>query len=180
VGADNCLAGSLVAEHIASLGHRDMALVFPEIENNDRARDRQSSVIETLKLQGVKVAKDRILTCRYDLHEAKELGLRLLKDNPPTAVICGNDVIALGMVFAANRLGIEIPHQVSIAGIGDFRGSEQLEPGLTTVRLPAKRIGVLAADTILYMSETGMPPKPVHTALPLSLKIRGSTGIPRH
>lgn len=178
VGADNQLAGRLVADHVASLGHEDVALVFPETQNNDRARDRQTSVIETLNAKGIQVEGNRIYSCRYDLGEAKELGLHLLRQNRPTAVICGNDVIALGLIFAANRLGVSVPGEVSIAGIGDFRGSEQLEPGLTTVRLPAKRIGEAAADAILHMSETGMPPNPVHKALPLTLKVRGSTGAP--
>ena len=178
VGADNRLAGALVADHIASLGHKDIALVFPETRNNDRARDRQASVSETLLQHGVLLSEERIFTCRYDLEEAKNLGLKLLRENKPTAIICGNDVIALGMVFAANRLGLEIPGEVSIAGIGDFRGSEQMEPGLTTVRLPAKRIGTAAADTVLRMSETGLPPKPYHQAFPLALKVRSSTGEP--
>lgn len=180
VGADNKLAGSLVAEHIASLGHRDVALVFPDTQNNDRARDRQLSVKQALQENGIVINDDQIFFCHYDLGEAKALGVQLLSDEPPTAIICGNDVIALGIVFAANRLGIAIPNDVSIAGIGDFRGSEHLEPALTTVRLPAKRIGTTAADVLLHMSETGLPPTPAHQALPLSLKIRGSTAQPRH
>ena len=125
---------------------------------------------------GIALHGDRILSCRYDLGEAKQLGIALLKTGRPTAIICGNDVIALGVVYAASRLGLSIPHDVSIAGIGDFRGSEHLEPGLTTVRLPAKRIGKTAAETLLHMSETGLFPNPLNYALPLELKIRGSTG----
>ena len=179
VGADNRLAGHLIAKHVAELGHTDIATIFPDTHNNDRARDRQQSVLKTLQSFGIKIPENRILTCPYDLGEAKEIGGTLLAGNRPTAVICGNDVIALGTVFAANRLGVSVPAEVSIAGIGDFRGSEHLEPGLTTVRLPAKRIGVAAADTLLSMSETGMPPRLGHQALPLSLKARGSTGKPR-
>ncbi|MEM7216343.1 MAG: substrate-binding domain-containing protein [Pseudomonadota bacterium] len=178
VGADNRLAGQLVAEHLAQLGHRDIALVFPETRNNDRARDRLTAVEETLIRYGINPSPERTLTCRYDVGEAKELGKRLLAQNRPSAIVCGNDVIALGMMFAASNLGLRVPDQVSIAGIGDFRGSEHLEPGLTTVRLPAKRIGSAAADALLYMSETGLPPNPSLQAMPLSLKIRGSTGRP--
>ena len=69
-----------------------------------------------------------------------------------------------------------VPKDVSIVGIGDFRGSEHMEPGLTTVRLPARRIGQIAADTVLTMSETGFPPDPFHKLIELSLIERGSTG----
>lgn len=178
VGADNYLAGKLIAEHIASLGHNDIALIFPETQNNDRARDRLRSVSETLNSLGVQLPPDRILSCRYDVGEAKKLATFLLSENAPSAVICGNDVIALGVIYAATSLGISVPDRLSVAGVGDFRGSEHLEPGLTTVRLPAKRIGVAAADTLLRMSETGMPPKPFHQAMPLGLKVRGSTARP--
>lgn len=175
VGADNGLAGALVAEHIASLGHKDIALVFPDTQNNDRARHRLKSVTAKLEKSGIRISPDRNLTCHYDVGEAKKLGKTLLSSNPPSAIICGNDVIALGLVYAANSLGIKVPEQVSIAGVGDFRGSEHLEPGLTTVRLPAKRIGIIAADTLLHMSETGMAPNPRNLSIPLELKIRGST-----
>ncbi|MDJ0612331.1 MAG: substrate-binding domain-containing protein [Rhizobiaceae bacterium] len=178
VGADNQLAGYLVTEHLVALGHKDIAFVFPDTQNNDRARDRLEGAIDALKSQNIALDHQRILSCQYDLGEAKRLGEQLLALDRPTAIVCGNDVIALGMVFAANRLGLSIPEDVSIAGIGDFRGSEHLEPGLTTVRLPAKRIGKVAAETLLRMSETGLLPNPLNQALPLELKIRGSTGNP--
>ena len=176
IGADNIHAGHLIADHIAALGHQDIALVFPEVTNNDRARDRLTSVRQTLESHSIHVTEARILSCSYDVGEAKKLGLTMLNRNPPSAVICGNDVIALGMVYAANCLGIDVPGDVSIAGIGDFRGSEHLEPGLTTVRMPAKRIGLAAADTLLHMSETGMVPDPSNQSIPVELKVRNSTG----
>jgi len=98
-----------------------------------------------------------------------------LTDNKPTAVICGNDIIAHGVIYAAQSLGLNVPGDLSIVGIGDFGGSEHLEPGLTTVRLPARRIGIQAADTLLRMSETGLNPDPFNQSVPLELKVRGST-----
>ena len=97
--------------------------------------------------------------------------------NPPSAIICGNDVIAQGVMFACYSMSIHIPNDLSIAGIGDFGGSEHLEPGLTTVRLPSKRIGRTAADTLLSMSEKGIPPFEFHVSVPLDLVFRGSTGF---
>ncbi len=175
VGADNEFAGKLIADHIIQLKHRDIALLFPETSNNDRARGRKIGVVQSLQAAGIAIGENRDLQCSYDLGEAKNIALSLLGHQPPQAIICGNDIIAHGVLFACHSLGIKVPTDVSIVGIGDFGGSEYLEPGLTTVRLPAKRIGRQAADTLLSMSETGMPPVPFHQSVPVQLKVRFST-----
>ena len=57
-------------------------------------------------------------------------------------------MIAHGVMLAAQALNLNIPEQLSVVGIGDFRGSAEFEPGLSTVRFPAKRIGIAAAERI--------------------------------
>ncbi len=66
----------------------------------------------------------------------------------PTALLCGNDVLAVGAIYAAMRCGLRVPEDISIIGIGDFKGSREMEPGLTTVRLPARTIGELAGKEL--------------------------------
>lgn len=178
VGADNFEAGKLVAAHLLELGHKDIALIFPQTENNDRARGRYEGVMQCLGAAQIEIPSQNSISCEYDVGKAKEIAKRLLTQQKPTAIICGNDVIAQGVVYAAQSLRVHIPEQVSVVGIGDFVGSEHLEPGLTTVRLPAKRIGRLAADVLLRMSETGLMPNPMHQAIPLELQIRNSTSRP--
>ncbi len=180
IGADNHEAGRLVAAHLLELGHRDVALIFPETENNDRARGRFDGVMDCMKTAGITIPEENTIACDYDVGKAKEIAKILLTTQKPSAIICGNDVIAQGVIYAAQSLGITIPRDVSVVGIGDFVGSEHLEPGLTTVRLPAKRIGRRAADVLLQMSETGLRPNPLHQAIPLELQVRNSTAQPRH
>lgn len=177
IGMDNHKAGQLVAQHLLELGHTDIACVFPETKSNDRARDRLSGVLDTLGSNKIKIATNRILTCGYDIGAAKILAKSVLQDNPPSAFICCNDVIAHGFIYACQSLGINVPQDISIVGIGDFGGSEHLEPALTTVRLPAKRIGFQAADTLLEMSDTGLPPKNFAQAIDLEFVERASTRI---
>lgn len=96
----------------------------------------------------------------------------------PTALLCGNDIIAQGALFAAQRHGLSVPGQMSIIGIGDFPGSADLEPGLTTVRIPAREIGREAGD---YLSRAivGEDELPMHRQkFALSMKIRGTTALP--
>ncbi len=178
IGADNARAARLVTEHLLELGHRDIAMVFPEAEANDRARDRINGALGAMEAAGAAVPGHRRLACSYDMGEAKALALRFLSDDPPTAIVCGNDVIAHGVIFACTALGLRVPQDVSVVGIGDLRGSAQFEPGLTTVRLPARRIGRLAADAIVAMSESGEPPNPFHRAVDLSFVERASTAPP--
>ena len=175
VGADNFEAGRLVAQHIIDLGHKDIAFVFPETKSNDRARDRLSGALNAAQSSGLKITDNRILSCSYDIGAAKELAKKELSGNRPTAFVCCNDIIAHGFIYACQSLGVNIPDDVSIVGIGDFGGSEHLEPGLTTVRLPAKRIGYQAADTLLDMSETGIQPKNFAQSIKLEFIERAST-----
>ena len=175
IGMDNYKAGKLVAQHLIELGHTDITFVFPDTKSNDRARDRLSGALDTFQSRNIKIPPDRILTCDYDIGAAKNLAKSILQDNPPSAFICCNDVIAHGFIYACQSLGIKVPQDISIVGIGDFGGSEHLEPGLTTVRLPAKRIGIQAADTLLEMSDTGAPPKQFAQSIELEFLTRAST-----
>lgn len=181
IGIDNGAAGRLITRHVIDLGHRDIAFVFPDTRHNDRARDRRLGALGLMRESGLPVPDDRTLLCPYDIGAAKQLGLELLQGARPSAIVCCNDIIAQGMVYAAQRLGLRIPDNVSIAGIGDFAGSADMEPGLTTVRLPARRIGRAAADAIVRMSQarSSVPPDPVNVLMDVELKVRASTGRAR-
>lgn len=147
VGADNVAAGRLAAEHICALGHRDIGIVFPPTEGNDRARGRQTGVMQALGRAGIRVADEWMIEAPYSIADAKNAVMSILSGSTrPSALICGNDVLAQGAIYAALRCGVTIPRDLSIIGIGDFKGSREMEPALTTVRLPARRIGLLAGD----------------------------------
>ncbi len=175
IGTDNFEAGQIVTKHLIDLGHRDIAFVFPDTTSNDRARDRLFGALAIMKENGIEVPEHRVLACSYDIGAAKNLAKSALINNPPSAFVCCNDIIAHGFIYACQNLGLNVPSDVSVVGIGDFGGSEYLEPGLTTVRLPAKRIGIQAADTLLKMSETGMPPKQFSQSIGLKFIQRAST-----
>ena len=175
VGADNAAAARTVVRHVLDLGHRDIALLFPDVSSNDRARDRMNGVLQELRMADVTTAPDRLISCPYDIGEAKRLVRELVSGaRRPTAIVCGNDIIAHGAFYACYAEGVRIPDDISIVGIGDFRGSAHLEPGLTTIRLPARRIGNIAAGSLVQMSDTGMPPDTFNQKVESELKDRGS------
>ena len=180
IGASNEQAAQLATQHLIDLGHRDIAFFFSDTEGNDRARDRKNGALQTMANNTIPVDEQRIIRCAYNIKLAKEHAIRLIEQNPPSAVLCGNDIIAQGVLYAALSLKIKVPQQLSVVGIGDFTNSADMVPSLTTVRLPANRIGQLAADTIVAMSVSRncLPIK--HTRLDCKLIIRDSTGSTRN
>lgn len=152
IGFDNEEAGRLAAQHLVDLGHRDVLFVLGQERSNDRAASRRKGAMAAARAAHLAVPAHRRVACPYDIERAKALIVDVLRsDNPPSAVLAGNDVIAQGAMFAATAVGIAVPDQLSIIGIGDFRGSSAFEPGLTTLRIPARRIGQLAADALVEM-----------------------------
>ncbi|MCB1506822.1 MAG: LacI family DNA-binding transcriptional regulator [Hyphomicrobiaceae bacterium] len=177
VGVDNREVGRLATEHLLDLGHRDILFLFAEPRMNDRAADRRMGALTAMSERGVKVPAERRIVCPYDVDAAKAIAVEALKArNRPTAIFSGNDVIALGVLFAAISLNIKIPQELSIIGIGDFRGSAAVEPGLTTVRIPSRRIGQRAAEILVEMIEWPSSNALYEERFDAELVERGSTG----
>ena len=176
IGTDNREAARRVTEHLVGLGHRDVALLFPAHCMNDRAEDRLAGALAALRTAGL---GHRLIECPYDMLAAKERAIELLDGaRPPTAVIGGNDVIAQGVLHAARRRGVDVPGALSVVGIGDFKGSAAIEPGLTTVRLPARRIGALGADALVDRLASGAPDAVSDVVIDCALVARASTAAP--
>ena len=176
VGASNTLAGALISEHILSLGHRDIACMFAPSQGNDRAKERSSAILATLGAAGVHVPDDRILTTIYSISASKREAITLFeRADRPTALICGNDILATGAIYAAATVGLRVPEDVSIVGIGDFKGAADIEPGLTTVRLPARQIGGQAGANLAAAIKDPTAQR-VGAHCPPQLIVRGSSG----
>jgi LacI family transcriptional regulator, galactose operon repressor len=96
----------------------------------------------------------------------------------PTAIVCGNDNIALGALTAAAQIGLRAPHDFSITGFDDLTISRRFSPSLTTAKVDNQKIGVVAANQLLAAIDTG--PDALHSIelLP-ELRVRESTGIAR-
>ncbi len=155
VGADNLQAAYKITNHLIELGHKDIAFIFPDTNNNDRALDRKNGALKAMHEANLPVPSSRMHTCPYDIAESKRTALSILKQKRPSAIVCGNDVIAHGAIYAAHESAIALPAELSIVGIGDFAASADIVPSLTTVRIPAKRIGQIAAQALVNLNEQG-------------------------
>ena len=93
---------------------------------------------------------------------------------PPTAILCGNDKMAMRVIFILQRRGLRVPADVSIVGFDDFRLiSEALDPGLTTVALPYREIGELSGRLVLEGAAD-----PATIRVPCVPVLRGTVGAP--
>lgn len=178
VGSDNFAAGALIGAHVAALGHRNVAAIFPPLGGNDRASSRMRGVTSALASADVTIPEAWQLETPYSVAAAKEATARLIAGPArPSAILCGNDVLAWGALHALSRAGLACPTAITVTGIGDFNGSRDFEPGLTTVRIPARTIGAEAAGTIATLITEGTAP-PSGALIPPELIVRGTCAAP--
>jgi len=155
IGLDNVAAGRQIAEHLHGLGHKKIGIITGILLHNDRAQQRIKGVREYLKEQGVHVPEDQAEECRYSAEQGREAFYRLLKRHPGiTAIICGNDILALGALSGARELGLDIPERISITGFDNLELLTVISPALTTMNSPSRRMGTRAADYIIGQINT--------------------------
>lgn len=174
VGFDNRAIGRQLTEHLLDLGHRSIGVIAGVTRGNDRAAERVAGIAEALAARGIDLAREHLIERPYRIAEG-QVGLRaLLAAEPrPTAVICGNDLLAFGAMLEARKRGIRVPGELSVAGIDDLEFAAELDPPLTTVRVPAEEIGRRSAEYLIERLD-GRPVAAV-TEVATSLIVRGST-----
>lgn len=177
VGFDNARAMGQVVRYLLDLGHRRIAMLAGVTRDNDRAAERVRGVREALAAAGLSLPPQRLVERRYGLAPARE-GLQLLLEAtpPPTAVVCGNDVLAFGALLEAQRLGLDVPKDLSIVGFDDLEMASHVQPALTTVHVPAETLWRRAAERALAMLRGEAPPR--ESEIEVSLVVRGSTAPP--
>lgn len=178
VGFNNRNAAVLAAKYLIDLGHRDFAMIAGITKDNDRAIERINGIRGELDKYGVELRDDRILERQYQIEEGGAAFRHLMSlENPPTAIVCGNDVLGFGAILEANKSGIDIPGDVSVIGFDDLTLSKHLKPSLSTIQIPTEEMWCRAADTLLARLEGLETPKAIE--IDVSLVVRESTGVPR-
>lgn len=177
VGFNNRAAALQLTNHLLELGHREFAMISGVTANNERARDRLEGVRDALAARGIALPASRVIEKPYSLASGRE-GLRALMalPQPPTAVMCGNDVLAIGAIAECNTLGVAVPRELSVTGFDDMEIASLLSPGLTTVHFPTLELGQLAAAQLLDQL-AGEAAIDQHE-LPVRLQVRGTTAAP--
>ncbi|WP_317925587.1 substrate-binding domain-containing protein [Cupriavidus sp. TA19] len=177
IGFDNRLVGKLAAEHLLSLGHRAFGMISGLTRHNDRARHRVEGFRTELMQAGMRLPEANVVEQPFGFDGGRAGLKHLMQLRPrPTAVFCGNDVLALGALFEAQSLTIDVPGELSIVGCDNLPISSQITPGLSTVLLPTYELGQHAALALLDWLTTERPP--IDACLPIELVVRGTSGPP--
>lgn len=147
VTIDNYKGGYAATKHLLDLGHTSIA----HLSGHDMfrsTRERRSGFLQALEEKGL--APFDMITGDFEIDFGYDTCRKWLREGRlPSAVFAGDDNIALGVVNALMQEGIRVPEQVAIVGYDDQHISSKLHPHLTTVRQPADRIGLAAADMLL-------------------------------
>jgi LacI family transcriptional regulator len=174
VGFDNQAIAALGTRHLLDLGHEQLGMITGYTMHNDRARARVDGFRATLAQAGHRVAHELVSEQALKLSGGRIGLLELLKaPKPPTAILCGNDLLAVGALLEAQRQGLRVPQDLSICGIDNHDLAAEIIPGVTTISLPTRELGQIAAALIL--ATMGGAPIAQKSLLPFQLLVRGST-----
>lgn len=155
IGLDNVAAGRQVAKHLADLGHQKIGIITGILLNNDRARQRVEGVRSYLEEQGITMPPNNAEECRYSAEQGRQAVRKIMKRQPEiTAIVCGNDILALGALCGARELGLDVPSRLSITGFDNLEIVSVVSPALTTMNAPSRRMGTSAAEYIIKQINT--------------------------
>ncbi|GAA1316901.1 LacI family DNA-binding transcriptional regulator [Leucobacter albus] len=179
VSIDDHAAARVATEHLIQLGHRDIAFVGGDPDG------RKSSFGDAKRLAGYREAMAHAGLDELSRHAQSEVSVPggyqvatgLLGDQRtrPTGIVAVCDEVAIGVVTAAQRLGISVPNELSIVGIDDHEHAEMF--GLTTVRQRPHEQGIAAAQLLLErLGDPTLPPERIIE--PTALALRASTSAP--
>lgn len=175
VGVDNHRGMALATSHVIGLGHRRIAMVGGH-SRSSTGRERQTGYLEALEKARIRRDERLIVPSRLTREEGKRIICELLRQkNPPTAAVCGNDVIAFGVMLGLRSMGLEPGRDFAVVGFDDIPEAALWEPALTTVQVPQDRIGRHAAELLLQRISDG-PARPARVVVEPSLVVRKTCG----
>jgi LacI family transcriptional regulator len=178
IGFDNRKGAAELTRCLIELGHREFGIITAPPSLNDRIAARLAGIVDCLAGHGVAVPRDRRMEVAQTIAGGRSATRALLAKHPKlTAISCTTDTLAIGALCECRALGIRVPEDVSVAGFSDLDIVAELDPPLSTVHIPADRIGSAIADFLLDRIAGRRGPRKIE--LETALVLRGSTGPAR-
>ena len=175
IGFDNRRAMAQLVDAVLDRGHRRLGMISAPTADNDRARERVAGVRHAMAAAGLAAERLTLIETPYGIETGGAALHEILAQAPDTtAVVCGNDVLAVGALRAAKALGRRVPEDLSITGFDDIELAELTEPALATVHVPHREMGRRAAAMLLGGVAGAAPLTSVE--LPTRLCLRPSLG----
>ena len=158
-----------VVQHLVGKGHQRIA--FLGWSNSTTANQRFLGYSLGMKSCGLTIDSSLVAECPNQIVDAHLAALLLLNSaNPPTAIVCPTDHIAMGVYRAARDTGVSIPDQLAVTGFDDSPWAGDLTPPLTSVHVPFRELGAQAARLALKLSDD------TRVSLTTELIVRESSG----
>ncbi|TMD28660.1 MAG: LacI family transcriptional regulator [Chloroflexi bacterium] len=173
VDVDNRAGAQVAVEHLIGLGHRRIACITNAPLAYTSAVQRVAGYRDALAAAGIEIDEGLIVEGGFDAASGHRAMAGLLARAQPTAVFVASDVVAFGALRALRDAGRRVPADVSIVGFDDIPLAEHFDPPLTTLRLPARALGVSAGQALI--DRVAGRPVPPRTLLPTQLIVREST-----
>jgi LacI family transcriptional regulator len=178
IGFDNRRSMRALADKAIGLGHRKIGMISGLTHSNDRARGRVDGIREAMQAAGMDPQSLQLVETAYGIETGGQAFAKIMSsDTPPTVILCGNDVLAVGAVKQAARQGIAVPDDVSITGFDDNELASVVSPELTTVHVPHRAMGSKAARMLLDMVRNNFDGQSLE--LEANIQVRESLSPPR-
>ena len=149
---DHAHAAEIALKHLLQLGHRKIAFIKGQEFSSD-TEVRWQAILEAASVLKLSIAKNLVAQLEGD-SSSPELGYKVTKrllgnHHSFSALFAFNDISAMGAIRAIRDAGMSVPEDISIVGFDDIQSAAYQIPGLTTVRQPLRKMGKIAAETLL-------------------------------
>ena len=177
VGVAHWSAGVAATRHLIELGHRRIAATAGN-GGDARSHARLDGYRSAMHMAGLRVPPEWIRFDEPGAEAGERAGGALLSlPAPPTAIIAGGDLHAIGVLNAARALGVSVPAELSVVGYDDQPISTSSSPRMTTIHQPTRELGAAAARLVLQLGDDHAA-EPTRIDLAATLVVRDSTAPP--
>ena len=174
ISTDDAVAVEQAYGHLKSLGHAQIGMVMGAQDHMPSRR----KLAALARIAGPEGRDWHVERTNFSMESARLAAAKLI-DRGVTGMICASDVLALGSIRAARRLGLDVPGDISVVGFDDSALMTCTDPPLTTVRQPIEMMGQAAVDLLVNQIE-GSGVAPDELLFEPELVVRGSTAPARN
>jgi LacI family transcriptional regulator len=167
-------------QHLAALGHRKICFIAGPLKVRS-AKLREMAFLAAMERIGVKYSSDLILEGDHTMEGGLAAAERLFQRKQiPTAILCSNDMTAIGVLHAVSDRGMQVPKDVSIIGFDDIHMARFTVPPLTSIRMSGSDLSTAALDSLLATLADSSPDSAKRQLrIPTRLVVRHTSGYPR-
>ncbi|MEZ4684342.1 MAG: LacI family DNA-binding transcriptional regulator [Caldilineaceae bacterium] len=169
IWVNNVLGTQLAVEHLWTQGRRDIGLLYGIPETFSR-RQRRQTFVATMIAHGLAPDAQTMEACAPQMEDGRRAARMLLQRSPTlNALVCHNDLVAVGALQACAELGRRVPEDVAVIGFDNIPLSHLVWPALSTIHYPIARLGEQAVEMLL---------RHVNTSVKLGERAQGNGNAP--